>query len=113
MYWVNLNQAEGFGKMSLLEDDSNLDNVVIALAVGVGIGFGLGILFAPHAGAKTRKAIARSARDGFTQFNDTVDDLRSSASDFVEKGKRAVGDHKETIAQALDSAKKVYRNATS
>jgi|SRR5580658_1779096 gas vesicle protein len=98
--------------MKFTEDDSNLDGIIAALAVGIGLGFGLGILFAPRSGARTRSAIARGARDGIDQIRDRVEDIHSSASDLVEKGKRAMDEHKETVASVIDGAKKTLRNVT-
>ena len=97
--------------MRLRDDESNLDGILIALAAGIGIGFGLGILLAPNSGTKTRKAIARSASDAMDQIKDKVDDIRSSASDLVDTGKRAMEGHKEVIAQAVEGTKKLYRDA--
>ena len=92
-------------------DDSNIASILIAFAAGIGLGFGLGILMAPQSGARTRSAIRKSANRGIGQVKDTVDDLYSSASDLVDKGKRAVDEHKETIAQAFEGVKKTYREA--
>jgi gas vesicle protein len=96
--------------MRIRESDSNVDIVLIALAAGIGLGFGLGILLAPQSGARTRSAIRKSAYRGIDQVKDTVDDLRSSASDLVEKGRRAVDDHKDTITQAFEGVRKTYRD---
>jgi gas vesicle protein len=95
--------------MPFREDDSNVENVLIALAAGIGIGFSLGILFAPRSGAKTRAALARSANDGLDQLKDQFDEFSDSASDILDKGKRAIDKHKQTIAQASETAKKAYR----
>jgi gas vesicle protein len=95
--------------MAFRDDDSNLDGVVLGLAIGIGIGLGLGILYAPNSGIKTRKALAKSANRSIGQFKDTVDDIRSSASTLMDKGKQAMDEHRETVSDAIDGVKKTYR----
>jgi gas vesicle protein len=96
--------------MRFKEDDSNIDSILLALVAGVGIGFGLGILYAPRAGSKTRAALARGANDRLDQLKDQFDDFSDSASDLLDKGKRAAAKHKDTLVSVSDSAKKVYRD---
>ena len=95
--------------MGSRNEDSNLGPAVSALIAGIAIGFGLGILFAPDAGHKTRRAIAKKADRSLDQIKDHVDDIRSSASDLLDKGMKTVQTHKETVARGIDSAHKAIR----
>ncbi len=90
-------------------DDSDVSQTLAVLIAGVGIGFALGILFAPDSGRKTRRAIAKTADRTLDQLKDHVDDIRSSASDLLDKGVKTVQTHKDNVARGIDSAKKAYR----
>ena len=91
------------------DDDSNVTATFTALLAGIAIGFGLGILFAPDSGRKTRRAIAKTADRSLTQLKDHVDDVRSTASDLLDKGVKTVQTHTDNVARGIDSAKKAYR----
>ena len=75
----------------------------------MGIGFGLGILFAPNSGRKTRAVLAKKADRTLGEIQDRVEDLRSNASDLIDKGAQTVQAHKETVARGLEQVKKAYR----
>ena len=91
------------------QDDSNTTAVLAALATGLGIGFGLGILFAPNSGRKTRAVIAKKADRTLSEIQDRVDDLKSSASDLIDKGAQTVQAHKDNVARGFEQVKKAYR----
>jgi len=91
------------------DEDSNVSGTLAALIAGIGIGFGLGILFAPDSGRRTRRTIAKTADRSLSQLKDHVEDIRSSASDLIDKSVKTVQTHTDTVARGIDSAKKAYR----
>jgi gas vesicle protein len=63
--------------------------------LGAAIGAGLGILFAPQAGERTRRDLARRGRKLRAQAEDKLDDV---ADDLKVRGKRI----KETVSEFAD-----------
>lgn len=95
------------------QDDSNTSAVLAALATGLGIGFALGILYAPTSGRRTRAAIAKKADRTLSGIQDRVDDLKSSASDLLDKGAQTVQSQKDNVARSFEQVKKAYREVIS
>jgi gas vesicle protein len=91
------------------QDDSNTSAVLAALVTGVGIGFALGILFAPTSGRKTRATIAKKADRTLSDIQDRVDDLKSSASDLIDKGAQTVQAQRDNVTRGFEQVKKAYR----
>jgi gas vesicle protein len=79
--------------------------------LGLGIGTAVGILFAPHAGEKTRTIIRDKAMEGGDYLKQRTQDLQDAAGDAVERSKTAVQRQKENLAAALDAGKQAYREA--
>ena len=73
---------------------------LIGLVCGGAIGGVLGVLFAPRAGAATRRLLARSA-----------DGARLQAMDLYDQAVEAVGDATDASVKAFDKAAGVARNA--
>ncbi len=95
--------------ISRQDGDSSTNAVLAALATGVGIGFALGILFAPASGRKTRATIAKKADRTLSGIQDRVDDLKSTASDLIDKGTQTVQAQKDNVARSFEQVKKAYR----
>ena len=95
--------------MNSNQNDSNATPVLVALAAGLGIGFGLGILFAPNSGQKTRATIAKKADRSLGEIKDRVDELKSTASDLLDKGMQSVQAQKDTAVRSIKNVKKAYR----
>jgi gas vesicle protein len=74
--------------------------------LGLGIGITAGVLFAPMAGDKARKQIAERASDGTDYLFKQGQQVRDTAADLVEKGKSALQDQKDRLANAAQSAVK-------
>ncbi len=92
-----------------MEENSKLSYFFLGLGVGVAIG----ILFAPKSGEETRKYIREKADEGRNYAKKRSEDLRTSAADWVDKGKGAVARQKDQISAAVEAGKQAYREAVS
>ncbi len=101
--------------------------------LGLGIGVAAGLLWAPRSGEETRALLAdkagegadylksraqdsteylkNRAQDGTDYLKQRSDDLKSSASDLLEKGKTTVSQQKENLSAAVEAGKQAYRDA--
>lgn len=96
-------------------------NGLSSFLLGLGVGVGIGMLFAPKAGAETRKLLKDKAGEG-TDFikqkaGESTDylkqrssDLKQTAADWVEKGKDAIGRQKDSITDAVEAGRQAYRD---
>ena len=87
-------------------DKSGLSSFLLGLGVGVGIG----MLFAPKAGHETREIIKTKAGEGTDYLKQRSEDIKQTATEWVDKGKEALGRQKENIADAMEAGKQAYRD---
>ena len=59
--------------------------------LGMGIGVAVGILFAPKSGEETRELIRSKAGEGKDFLKRCGEEARESATEWVERGRTAVG----------------------
>ena len=92
-------------------------NGLSSFLLGLGVGVGIGMLFAPKSGEETRKIIKEKAGEGTEYVKQRSSEMKQSATEWVEKGKDALGRQKETISDAVSDAvqagKQAYRDAVS
>ena len=83
--------------------------------LGLGVGVGIGMLFAPKSGEETRKILKEKAGEGTEYVKQRSSEMKQTATEWVEKGKDALGRQKETISDAVSDAvqagKQAYRDA--
>ena len=79
--------------------------------LGLGVGVGLGMLFAPKSGRETRELIKNKADEGTDYLKQRGTDIKNTASEWVEKGKDALGRSRDSIADAMEAGKQAYREA--
>ena len=72
------------------------------LLVGLGIGSLVAALFAPKSGEETRDFLSLKARE-----------LRESAEDLIDFGKKSVVREKSNLSAAIQAGKDVYRQERS
>lgn len=65
----------------------NTGNTLVALATGAVIGAGLALLYAPQSGEKTRKQLAKEAKNAKKALEDKYEETSSQLSDFAQKTK--------------------------
>ena len=86
-------------------------NGLSAFLLGLGVGVGIGMLFAPRSGQETRQYIKDKAGEGSDYLKQRGTEFKQSASEWVDKGKEAVGRQKDQIADAIEYGRQAYRNA--
>ena len=81
--------------------------------LGLGVGIGIGILFAPKSGKETRQLIKDKADEGSEYLKQRSNELKQSASEWVDKGKDAINRQKDTLADAVEAGRQAYREHTA
>ena len=81
--------------------------------LGMGIGVAVGILFAPKSGEETRELIRSKAGEGKDFLKRRGEEARESATEWVERGRTAVGRQKEQLSAAVEAGKQGYREAVT
>ena len=88
-------------------------NGLSSFLLGLGVGVGIGMLFAPKSGQETREIIKNKAGEGTDFIKQRGADLKQTASEWVDKGKEALGRQRDTIAEAVEAGKQAYRDTVS
>ena len=86
-------------------------NGLSSFLLGLGVGVGIGMLFAPKSGEETRKLIKDKAGEGTDFVKQRGTEVKQAATEWVEKGKDALGRQKDTISDAVEAGKQAYRDA--
>jgi len=81
--------------------------------LGLGLGVAVGLLVAPKSGAETRELLLNKADEGKDYLRRRGDDLRGSATDFIDRGKSAINRQKDQLSAAVEAGKQAYREAIS
>ena len=85
-------------------------NGLSSFLLGLGVGVGIGMLFAPKSGRETREIIKDKAGESTDYLKQRGTDMKQTASEWVDKGKEALGRQKETLADAMEAGKQAYRD---
>jgi gas vesicle protein len=85
-------------------------NGLSSFLLGLGVGVGIGMLFAPKAGSETREMIKNKAGEGTDYLKQRSSDFKQTASEWVDRGKEAVGRQKDNLSDAMDAGKQAYRD---
>src|SRR5690349_15894212 len=88
-------------------------NGLSAFLLGLGVGVGLGMLFAPKSGQETRDLLRSKAGEGTEYLKQRSSDFKQTASDWVDKGRDALGRQKDTLADAVQAGRQAYRDAVN
>jgi gas vesicle protein len=88
-------------------------NGLSSFLLGLGVGVGIGMLLAPKSGEETREFIKNKAGEGTDYLKQRGDELRQSATEWVDKGKEALGRQKENLADAMEAGRQAYREAVN
>jgi gas vesicle protein len=84
-------------------------NSLSSFLLGLGVGVGIGMLLAPKSGAETRDFIKNKANEGSGYLKQRGEDLRQTASEWVDRGKEAIGRQRETFSEAIEAGRQAYR----
>ena len=85
-------------------------NGLASFLLGLGVGVGIGMLFAPKSGQETREIIKNKAGEGTDFLKQRSAEAKQTATEWVEKGKEAIGRQKDNIEDAVDAGKQAYRD---
>jgi gas vesicle protein len=88
-------------------------NGLSSFLLGLGVGVGLGILFAPKSGEETRGLIRDKAGEGADYLKQRGSEMQQTASEWVDKGKEAVGRQKSNLVDAVEAGKQAYRDTVN
>jgi gas vesicle protein len=82
-------------------------------AFGLGLGIAVGVLFAPKSGEETREFIRSKADESKDYIRRRGDEIRTQATDVVERGKTVVNRQRDNLSAAVEAGKQAYRDAVS
>lgn len=94
-----------------MSERDNSNSLVWFLA-GLGAGALLGVLYAPRSGRETRQALRDKAEEGRDFVVTRGRQAKEQATQWAEKGREALGKHKESLGTAIDAGVQAYREAT-
>jgi gas vesicle protein len=85
-------------------------NGLSSFLLGLGVGVGIGMLFAPKSGQETRDIIKNKAGEGTDYLKQRGTEAKQTASEWVDKGKDAIGRQKDNLSDAVEAGKQAYRD---
>ena len=86
-------------------------NGLSSFLLGLGVGVGIGMLFAPKSGKETRDIIKTKAGESGEYLKQRSSDMKQTASEWVDKGKEALGRSKASLSDAMEAGRQAYRDA--
>ena len=84
-------------------------NGISSFLLGLGVGVAIGMLFAPISGQETREIIKNKTGEGTDYLKQRGAGLKQTASEWVDKGKDALGRQKDNLTDAVEAGKQAYR----
>jgi gas vesicle protein len=88
-------------------------NGLSSFLLGLGVGVGIGMLLAPKSGQETRDYLRNKAGEGADYVKQRGSDFRQTASDWVDKGKDAVGRQRDHLSDAMEAGRQAYRETVN
>jgi gas vesicle protein len=85
-------------------------NGLSSFLLGLGVGVGIGMLFAPKSGQETRDMLKNKAGEGGDYLKQRGNEFKQSASEWVDKGKEALGRQRDHLVDAVEAGKQAYRD---
>ena len=82
------------------DDGAGSGSVLLAFILGAVSGAAVAMLYAPVSGSETREYLGERAREG-----------RARASEIAEKSRQALGQGRETLANAIERGREAYQQA--
>jgi gas vesicle protein len=93
--------------------ENNSSNSFVWFLAGMGLGALVGVLYAPRSGVETRDVLRARAEEGRDYVRTRARDVRSQASDWVDRGREAVNQQKDQFRAAYEAGKQAYQEATT
>lgn len=88
-------------------------NGLSSFLLGLGVGVGIGMLIAPKSGQETRDYLRNKAGEGADYVKNRGTEFRQTASEWVDKGKDAIGRQKEHLSDAMEAGRQAYRETVN
>lgn len=88
-------------------------NGLSSFLLGLGVGVGIGMLIAPKSGQETRDMLRSKAGEGADYVKQRGSEFKQTASEWVDKGKEAIGRQKEHLSDAMEAGKQAYRDTVN
>ncbi len=82
------------------DEGAGAGSVLLAFILGLVSGAAVAMLYAPASGRETREYLGERAREG-----------RDRATEIAEKGRQALGQSRETLANAIERGREAYQQA--
>ena len=93
--------------------ENNSSNSFVWFLAGMGLGALVGVLYAPRSGVETRDVLRARAEEGRDYVRTRARDVRSQASDWVDRGREAVNQQKDQFRAAYEAGRQAYQEATT
>ncbi len=77
--------------------------------VGAAVGVAAAVLLTPKSGPETREYVTSKANSGVDYVKARAEDVRTAATDALDKGKKAVKQQTDGVAAAVDAGKQAYQ----
>jgi gas vesicle protein len=71
------------------------------------------MLIAPKSGQETREMLRSKAGEGADYLKQRSSDFKQTASEWVDKGKDAIGRQKEHLSDAMEAGRQAYRETVN
>lgn len=105
--------------MSRIEFDDDDPYVIIerhdagigSFFLGIAIGAGVALLFAPTAGAETRRRLRRSAERVTDAARDSFEDARAQVEERIESARRQVELRRQQVSRAVSAGRDAAQQA--
>lgn len=92
--------------------ENNSSNSFVWFLAGMGLGALVGVLYAPRSGNETRDVLRARAEEGRDYVRTRARDVRSQASDWVDRGREVVNQQKDQFRAAYEAGRQAYHEAT-
>ena len=79
--------------------------------IGAALGAAAAILLAPKSGPETRKVLRSKAEEGTDYLASRASDMRDTAAEAVNRGKKVIKQNAENLSAAVDAGVQTYRKA--
>ena len=79
--------------------------------IGAALGVAAAVLLAPKSGPETRKLLSSKAEEGTDYLAARASDVRDTASEAINRGKKVVKQNAENLSAAVDAGVQTYREA--
>jgi gas vesicle protein len=93
-----------------MSKETSTGEKALFLILGGVIGAATALLLAPRSGPETRKLIMNKAREGADYVAARSKSVVDKTSEFVDRGKEMLQQHRDSLANAFDAAKQAYKD---